>query len=275
LALTYLSSGQRKYDEAQRAMQLYASEGDARRTAQAQQSLAYALYQMGRSDEAKAAIEQALAVSRECGDTLNVANCLNAQATNEIRGDVRAARELYARALAAYRALGDESGTALVLRNMAELEFADGHPEQALRAVSEALAIYLRGKNATGIAIGHNNSAAYRIALGDLSGAREAARKGLRVARQVRHDLQIAIALQHLAVLARLGGNARRGAQLLGSVDAQYAALGMQRETTEQWGYEKLITALRETLGEDEIAQLAADGAAWSEDHAVEEALKV
>jgi hypothetical protein len=33
--------------------------------------------------------------------------------------------------------------------------------------------------------------------------------------------------------------------------------------------------ALRETLSEDEIAQLAADGAAWSEDQAVEEALKV
>jgi hypothetical protein len=34
------------------------------------------------------------------------------------------------------------------------------------------------------------------------------------------------------------------------------------------------MTALRETLSADEIAQLAADGAAWSEDQAVEEALR-
>jgi hypothetical protein len=40
----------------------------------------------------------------------------------------------------------------------------------------------------------------------------------------------------------------------------------------EQWGYDKLMTALRETLSADEIAQLTAGGAAWSEDQAVEEA---
>ena len=72
-----------------------------------------------------------------------------------------------------------------------------------------------------------------------------------------------------------LGGDARRGAQLLGYVDAQLVALGIARQPTEQWGYDKLMSALREQLNEDEIARLAAEGAAWSEDQAVEEALKV
>jgi hypothetical protein len=81
--------------------------------------------------------------------------------------------------------------------------------------------------------------------------------------------------LQHLALLAGLGGDARRGAQLLGYVDVQYTASGMQRGFTEQWGYDKLMTALRETLSADAIAKLAAEGAAWSEDQAVQEALKV
>jgi hypothetical protein len=157
---------------------------------------------------------------------------------------------------------------------MAELEFADGHPELALRAASEQLEIDMRGKNATHIANGHSNSAAYRIALGELSAARDSAREGLRFARQVRDELTIAGALQHLALLAVLGGDARRGAQLLGYVDTQFTALGLQRESTEQWGYDKLMAALRETLREDEIAQLAADSAAWSEDQAVGEALK-
>jgi hypothetical protein len=35
------------------------------------------------------------------------------------------------------------------------------------------------------------------------------------------------------------------------------------------------MAALREALSEDEIEKLAAEGAAWSEDRAVEEALKV
>jgi hypothetical protein len=87
--------------------------------------------------------------------------------------------------------------------------------------------------------------------------------------------LLISGSLQHLAVIAGLGGDARLGAQLLAYVDAQYAELGMQREPTEQWGYDKLMATLRETLSADEIATLGAEGAAWSEDRAVEEALQV
>jgi hypothetical protein len=133
----------------------------------------------------------------------------------------------------------------------------------------------VRGKNAGVIAPCQNNSAAYLIALGDLSAARDSAREGLRLARRAGLEQFIAIALQHLALLAALGGDARRGGQLLGYVDAQYTALGMQREPTEQWGYDKLMAVLHETLSADEITKLAADGAAWSEDQAVEEALAV
>jgi predicted ATPase/Tfp pilus assembly protein PilF len=195
LALCSVSSGKRKHDMADRAMRLYASVSDARGAARAQRQVAFALMQMGRLDEAKAMIEQALAASRSHGDAWNLAGCLDMQASIEGDGDVRAGRELFEQALAAFKTLGNESGTAVVLSNLAELEFADGHPEQALRAASEALEIRMRGKNATSIAIGHTNSAAYRIALGDLTGARESAREGLRVARQARADLSIAIAL--------------------------------------------------------------------------------
>ena len=276
LALSHLSTGKRKHDAAERAMPLYAVAGDARGAACAQSSLAFALLQMGELDAAQAAIAQALAAARARRDRWNIAESLNAQALIEKeRGDVGAAREDYAQALAASKALGNESGTAVVLGNVAELEFADGHPEQALRAHGEALEIRLRGKNATLIATGYVNGAAYRLALGDLAGARESAREGLRVARQARVELFIAIALQHLALLAGLGGDGRRAALLLGYVDKRFTELGYKREHTEQWGYDKLMTALRETLSEDEIAQLAAGGTTWSEDQAVEEALKV
>jgi tetratricopeptide (TPR) repeat protein len=275
-AVSALSYGQRKHDEAERAIQLYASVGDAHGAARAQYSLAGALMQMGRLDEAKATNEQSLAAARACGDAWNVAICLSQQASIEsYRGDVRAARELYAQALAAQKALGNESGTAVVLGNIAELEFGDGHPELALQAASEAYEVDVRGRNATHIATDHINSAAYRIALGDLSAARNSAREGLRLARQIRNEQLTAIALQHLALLAGLGGDPRRGAQLLGYVDAQYAELGTQREYTEQWGYDKLMSALREQLSDAEIEKLSAEGATWSEDLAVDEALAV
>jgi predicted ATPase len=275
-ALSLLSSGKRKYDEAERSMQLSSSVGDGRGAARAQVSLAAALFQMGRLDEAQAAVEHAVPVLRACGDAWHVANGLNVQGVVAFaRGDIPAARELFAQSLAAFRMFGGESGAALVLSNLAELEFSAGNPEQALSATDEALALLTLGKNVHSIAIGHVNIAAYRIALGDLSGARESAREGLRLGRQARFEPLIATALQHLAVLAGLGGDARRAALLRGYVDSQLAALGVQRQPTEQHGYDQLMTALRDALSEDEIATLAAEGAAWSEDRAVEEALKV
>jgi predicted ATPase/Tfp pilus assembly protein PilF len=274
-ALGGFFSGRRKHDAAERAMRLYAAVDDSRGAARAQADLAFALAQMGECDAAQATIAEALAATRACGDVLNLANALNIQAMiDKEKGDPDAAREGFAQALADAKTRGDVSMSAVVLGNLAELEFANGHPEQALQFLSEALEIVRLGKNASDIAIHYVNTAAYRLALGELDGAREAAREALRAARQARDELVIAVALQHLGLLAARSGDGRRAATLLGYVDARYAELGNKREITEQWGYDELLVALREVLKEDEIAQLSAEGATWSEDRAVEEALK-
>jgi tetratricopeptide (TPR) repeat protein len=231
---------------------------------------------MGRLEEASEVNARALAAMRTLGDKPGVANCLNAQGFIEgPRGDVAAARELFAQALAAFKALGNEAGAALVLGNLAELEFGDDQLEQAVRLAGEVLEIGLRGKNASNLTISYLNIAAYRIALGDVDGAREAARDGLRWARQAQRAMSIAIALQHIALLLALRGAVNDAGRLIGYVNVQYKELGQEREPTEAWGYEKLMASLREHLNEAEIEKLAAEGAAWSEDRAAEEALKV
>jgi tetratricopeptide (TPR) repeat protein len=258
------------------AIQLYESVGDRGRAAHAQQSRGSALFQMGQLEAAREAIAHALAASRACGDAWNVAYCLKQLAGIERgRGDFSAGRELLAQALAGVKALGDELRTAYVLGDMAELEFAADDPAQALRLATEALEIHVRGKNATAAAIGYNNIAAYRIALGDVTGARDSAREGLRLAGQIQDEQWAAIALQHLALLAALDGDPRRAAPLMGYVNARFDQIGTQRQSAEQWGYDRLLARLRGKLSKGEIKNLAAEGAAWSEDHAVEEALKV
>ena len=275
-AVRALSSGKHAHDAAQRALALSESVGDEKEHARALQSLASCLNQMGRLDEAGDAIARALAAMRTLGDKPGVANGLNTQAIiQQICGDVAAARESFAQALAAYKALGDEAGTALVLGNLAELEFGDGQVEQAVRLAGEALEIWSRGKHASDSAVCYSNIAAYRIALGDVDGARESAREGLRWAQQAQDALYIAWSLQHLALLLALRGEVHDAARLIGYVNVQYKELGMEREATEKWGYEKLMAALHQQLTDAQIETLAAEGAAWSEDQAVEEALKV
>jgi len=81
------------------------------------------------------------------------------------------------------------------------------------------------------------------------------------------------MSIQHLELLFALQRQPRRAARLLGYVDEQFNQMGYSRECTERWGYTKLMGVLREGLSDDEIEALAAEGAAWSEDRAVEEAL--
>jgi hypothetical protein len=87
--------------------------------------------------------------------------------------------------------------------------------------------------------------------------------------------LGIAIALQHFASLGVLCGQANEAARLIGYVNAQYAELGSKREYTENWGYERLIAALREQMTADEIEKLEAEGATWSEDRVVEQVMSL
>jgi predicted ATPase/class 3 adenylate cyclase len=275
-ALSGLSSGKRAHDFAQRALALYQLAGDEKGQAWTLEDLAFSLFQMGRSEEASEMNARALAAMRTLGDKRGAASCLNARALIERScGDVVAARELFAQALAAYKALGDEAGTAVVLASLAELEFGEGQVQQAVRFAGEALKILSRGKNATIVATCYNNIAAYRIALGDVDGARESAREGLRWARQAQDAMLIATVLQHIALLLALRGAVDDAARLIGYVNLEFKELGNEREVAEKWGYEKLMAVLRERLSEDEIEKLAAEGAACSEDQALEEALNL
>jgi hypothetical protein len=62
---------------------------------------------------------------------------------------------------------------------------------------------------------------------------------------------------------------------LLGYIDACFARLGFRRTPGEQQLYEKVKRALAAVLGDRELAKLTADGATWSEEHAVAEGLAI
>ncbi len=72
-----------------------------------------------------------------------------------------------------------------------------------------------------------------------------------------------------------LSGQTQTPARLLGYINVQLQENGMKREFTEKWAYEHLLGKLREHLSEVEIKKLAAEGAEWSEDQAVEQALRI
>jgi tetratricopeptide (TPR) repeat protein len=268
--------GQSMAECAQKALVLYEQVGDVRGAAHTRRMLAFSLLQTGRLGEAHEAIGSAIEGFKQRGDAAGIASCLSLQglsAYNE--ADFAAGRRYYSQALNAYRSLGDEIGMATVLGNFGELEFADGNAERALALVNESLIIRSRGNEKTDLAIDFNNSAAYHVALGQFDEALEAAREALRWALPEQNAWNVATALQHFALLAALRGQREAGARLLGYVDKQLEALGMKREATEQWGYERLLQALKSEEVSGHLERLRADGQAWSEDEAAAEALTI
>jgi tetratricopeptide (TPR) repeat protein len=275
LAQANLTSGKERCDSAQHACALYETANDSRGFARALYELALGFSQTGQFDVGRDAIEKALETARTCKDELYVANCLRRRSV--IFGwlsDAEASRAGAQEALAAFNALGNEKAVAEVFLALGETYFHVGDERGALRYASDAIAILSKGRHTSALAMVQNNAAAYNVALDALDEAHKLACESLRVARDVQDELQFATALQHLATIAALRGEAKAAARLRGFVDAAYRALGYKRELTERWGNDKLMGSLSERLSEAEIEKLAADGAAWSEDQAVEEALK-
>jgi predicted ATPase/class 3 adenylate cyclase len=277
LALAGIFHARPKRDCAGRALALFEKLGDRRRAAWSRFYSAFALHQMGQTDESERECELALAASRDCGNARGIASCLN------LRGlfyrspghDAVEAHSFFAQALEIFKSLGDENGAAVVLGNIAELEFFEGNIEGAKTMAKQAREITSRLHNMFYLAINNTNLAAYGIADGDYDAALPAAREGLKCALQEQHVLGVAIVLQHFAHLAAMRGDAHSAARLLGYVNASLLALGYEREYTEKWGLEKLMVALREQLTDAEIETLAIEGSTWADDRAVEFAMSM
>jgi predicted ATPase/class 3 adenylate cyclase len=276
LSIGWLYSGTKTYESARQAAELFALAGDTAGVARARHTIAQGLFQSGRLEEASAENATALAELQACGDAWGVAACLDlAGAVAYNLGDVAAGRAFKLQSLAAFKAIGDELGSSIVAGNIAELEFADGNPKEAWRLLSDSLdANAGRRVDVVTLAIGHSNGMVYQIALGDLEGAERSGRKALELFRRSQLPVFTAWAIQHLALVIALRGDAPRAAQILGYVDACLAEHGRERETTEKWSHDKLVEALGQQLDAKTIAKLATEGATWSEDQAIEEALR-
>jgi tetratricopeptide (TPR) repeat protein len=198
-------------------------------------------------------------------------------------GDMAGARQLFAEALTMFRSAGAERVCSHIAGNLAEAEFHDGNALEALRLENEALETYRTFNHKLGAAISLCNITAYLIALRRYEDAQTSAREGLAAACDARWEAGVVWGLQHLAAIAALRPaddaehvreDRLRGARLLGYVDVRVDAIEGLRQYTEQQERDKMLGALRDALGEDQLATLMDEGATWTELQAVATALE-
>ncbi len=257
---------------------------DELQRARAKQAAGRALGALGRADEGQGLLEEALAISQRLDNRRMQALVLGDLGTARSRsGDVAGARRYYADALAYYEALNLERPAASIAGNLAEVEFAAGDAAAALRLAEAARAGHEATQNRRSAGNDLCNMTAYLIALNCFDDARAYGVQALSVLREVKQTVLIAYALQHLAAAAALrpdadgqdaGAVRKRAAMLVGFVDAWLTALGANREYTERQEYDRVMAALRETLGE-RLKSTMALGAQWSEEIAIGVALEL
>lgn len=239
---------------------------------------------LGRVAEGEALLVQTLEECRSLGARKTVIHTLSALGlARQSAGDLDGARLHFVEALESARAIGAERWAAHLALNLAEVEFQSGDAAAALRLADEALPVLRLYGNVRQIAGARYDIGAYLVALRRCNEARMASRDAVTIARDTKFPVGLVFALQHLAAVAASRRNAnttviedcRRAARILGYIDARLVSLEALRRYSDQREYDASIPALRDALGDDEVARFMSEGATWSEDQAVAEAMLI
>jgi hypothetical protein len=159
--------------------------------------------------------------------------------------------------------------------NLAEIEHQRGRTQQAIRLAREAAPEAAKRLSPNAYVHLMNNLAGYLVAIDDLPAARASAQESLaRLALADPKSGLSSIALEHLALIIALEGDAERAARVHGFCEAAYAAAGYVREYTERTSSERLTALLESRLGAREAAARRAAGATATLQQALEEATR-
>ena len=228
---------------------------------------------MGRRDEARGAITEAVAVAREQHDSLRLAGALNAFA---LTIPIERATERFApleESIRTYRAAAAD-GAMVPTGNLAEAHFATGNFASALSFGLEAVAMARTNRDRSFLVGVLTNVAAYALAVDDIVQADRAGREAMRLARDIGTTHYAMCAFQHLGSVAARRGAFERAARLLGASNERYRESSIAREFTEQSLYDRSVAEIRDALGETRLLRHLAQGAEWPIERAIDEALR-
>jgi predicted ATPase/class 3 adenylate cyclase len=258
-----------------RGLELARAADDALTSGRALEALAFHLILEDRHEDALAAVREALDFAQATSDRRLRAQCLDRTAMATFPRNAVEGRRLFDEAAALFEAAGDAHGRSRTFLNRAESEFAAGDAHAATAFAEECMRISREIKNRDRLAISLANASAYYASLGELDRARSCARESLALARDIQDSFDIPFSVQHLATVAQAKGDSRTAACLLGWCDARLVAMDERRQKTEMLEYRRLIAALQAQHTEDQLSALFAQGAAMTEESAIEEAFCV
>ncbi|HET6275118.1 MAG TPA: helix-turn-helix domain-containing protein [Candidatus Cybelea sp.] len=266
---------------ADRAAEFYRQEADTLGVARAQSLAGHALLSLRRIPEARALLSESLAVARKSNQVGLIAYVLRCLAhAFAIEGNIDRARLLIAEAISIYKQNGSEFEASWTTAELGEAEFLAGNSALAIERASEVLEACRRFGDLR-IVLVLNNLAGYLISCGRYDEACVYAREALALAAEQQRDVVKYFALQHLAAASTLKARSNPDraprmhpqAEVFGFVTARLKEIGSARLFVEQQEYHRVLSVLRESIGEDQLTSLLSRGATLSESEAQSRAL--
>jgi predicted ATPase/DNA-binding XRE family transcriptional regulator len=272
-----LPIGHSSIQAAERAVEAFRALDDRRHLAMALLHVACAMRdERGREQHGATVIGEALGLAQDVGCRRLIPLLLGALVDRKRQqGELDEARSLGERALARAREQDDLLGLASALSRLAEVEFNSGDVAAARRYGAEALEVDRRRNVDNAVSADLCDHAAYAIAADDLPEACVHAGVVIAMADRVDQQMQVTIAIEHLAIVAALGGECECAARLLGFTDATLRRLAYCRQPMESAGVERARTCLAAALDEATLLWLNAEGEALENDRAGAEALRI
>ncbi|HET8985886.1 MAG TPA: tetratricopeptide repeat protein, partial [Trueperaceae bacterium] len=162
-----------------------------------------ALWHLGEYDEAKTMLREALDLAQTAGDGRATARALHGLANISLYRGEPDAEELYQRSLAIRRDVGDELGVANSLNNLGIIAANGGDSTKGEDLFRQSLAIRRRLGDVSGVAVVVNNLGYMAAERGDRATARRLFDQSLDLRRELGDRLGMAVSLNNLADLAR------------------------------------------------------------------------
>jgi non-specific serine/threonine protein kinase len=213
---------------------------------------------------------EALELYREIGDQRGTAVLLRTSGVAAARsGDLSAAEAFYEESATLFRQLDDVESLAMTISNLGDLALKRSDFARARDLCSESLALQRELGATFGMILSLNNLGVAALHQERIDDARTAFEEAVRLSHDLGASDMVGVALEGLGAVAVADGDCERGARLLGSAESIRAATGIELETAERALHERTLSSLRAARSGDDIQAAIAEGAAMPEEAAV------
>jgi eukaryotic-like serine/threonine-protein kinase len=195
--------------------------------AQARDDQAWALSNLGRSDDAASAAHEAQLIFANAGDKRGLARSINYDGIlEENQGSAAAAKTRYEQALAIYQEIGYKLGVANELDDLGDVLFALGDLEGSRTKYESAMAVYREIGHENGVCLAKGALGSVLLAMGDNNGSIHSSQEAVGICTHLGDRSKTATALLNLAQALRLQGKTPEASKAVSAAVSDFEEIG-------------------------------------------------